>query len=226
MNIFFLILALLFHCVMSFIIHYSFCKIDIYGDIDKDKINFLPIPKLDNVEERPMLEHCYTDTKEETKHKLEINESREIENRKLRQEYVEKVIIPIALKNDLIKELHYAQSQHNDFIHIFCPFVSSYLIFSIVLHNEILFKFSYGISLLAGAVICLAVSYAIGWIYKNMCLFDYARRETWELLKIKKYNHYDYLDTVKSTIYFRRTVRMFLQISWFLVVQFCAYIMK
>ncbi|MEE0944921.1 MAG: hypothetical protein UIM24_05690 [Clostridia bacterium] len=213
MEIVLAILAYLFHCFTAFSLIYSYDEAKIWGDIDKDECPKLHMPKLDELKENELLELCEDDSEEEKERKIRINEHRKKKNKELRQNYIDEKIKPAALYFPLLEEIDYYQSKYRSG---FTQFIIQ--IFSLLLCSQMLIRIDFLESvigtILIVALVCTLSSYIIYLIYNKY----------WRCHKIRmkhfnyehycnsddKYiinSHYDYLCSIKETVYFRYSIR-------------------
>lgn len=189
-------LAYLFHCFTAFALIYSCDKAKLWGELEEPVLN---MPKL-----------------EEWESQQQINDNNVFFYEK-RQEYIEKTICPahhyFVLKKDI--EWHQSDCDEGLFRSFFLQLFSLVFLTQMLIRAEV-FE-SWIIAVLLSIAICSVSCLIIYWIYNN-----YRRCQG---VRIKHFNyngfenssnnyiikkHYEYLDSIKETVYFRHSVRKIL----------------
>ena len=214
MEIIVAVLGYILHCFTAFALIFSCDKAKIWGD--GEEIN-LVMPKLDDIEEEEMKTFDKTDSDDIWEHKQRINRSIMLANKKQRDKYIETVICPAHHYFLLSREIQWYQSDcdkglsHGVFLQLF----------SIVLSAQMLIRAevfdAWYVAILLVASICSASCYIIYLIYKHYWIAEGLRIKHFSPYGYDKRDnnytiakHYEYLCSIKETVYFRASVRKIL----------------
>lgn len=224
MEITIVILGYLLHCFTAFALMFSCDKAKIWGDTEEPKLH---MPRLADLQEEERLKFDKNDTEEEWDRKQRTNDSIDWRSGMERQEYVEKVISPAYHYFMLKGEIEGLQSNCDDG---FFPGLTLQL-FSLLLIVQSLNRMeifnSWIISLFVATVVCSVSCFIISWLYKNRWRYTVMEIEDfaydycdWSNNYIIE-KHYEYLYSIKNTVYFRHAVRKILfDASWWIYLLF------
>ena len=221
MEIFIAVLAYLLHCFTAFALIYSCDKAKIWGDGEEPKLR---MPSLSDLEEKELLVFDKNDSDEEWEYKQRANEIIHRNNNQQRQEYIEKVISPAHHYFLLKSEIQWYQSDCDEgfFRGFFLQLFSLMLITQMLFKGEIID--SWLLALLFSFVICFVGCSAIGLVYKKYWRCQGLRIKDFDYKRYKDcsnnsliHNHYEYLKSIKRTVYFRESVRKILFNASFII---------
>ena len=211
------ILSYLLHCFTAFALIYAKDEAKIYGELNEYEIPKLKMPNLNDMQEEELIAFCENDTEEEKNRKMIINERIEQKNKEKRQKYIDEVIKPATLYFSLLKEIKCYQSECRSGFYDFLI-----QLFSILLCSKMLIRIELIDSIILTTIVLVTLVFGL-----STCIIYLIYKKYWRCRKIRMQHfnyksfcnssnihiiisHYNYLCSIKETVYFRYSIRKIL----------------